>query len=99
MAWRETFEAQLWTHQGPGGWHFITLPEALSARIKALTAGSLAPFGSLRVTASIGKTSWKTSLFADTKANAFLLPVKAEVRKKAGIGTGDQITACVEINL
>lgn len=38
--------------------------------------------GSIRVTASIGETSWQTSVFRDTKSNSCLLPVKANVRSK-----------------
>ena len=42
-------------------------------------------FGSIRVTATIGETSWQTSLFRDSKSNSYLLPIKAKVRGKEGL--------------
>ncbi len=39
-------------------------------------------FGSIRVTVTIGETSWQTSLFRDTMSNSYLLPVKAAIRRK-----------------
>lgn len=56
-------------------------------------------FGSLRVTAKIGKTAWKTSVFADTKAGAFVLPLKADVRGKEKLAAGDEVAVNVEIDL
>jgi len=73
---RYDFTAKLWRSPGAAGWHFVTLPVELSAQIRAMAGGLLNAFGSLRVTARIGPASWKTSLFADTKRGAFLLPVK-----------------------
>jgi hypothetical protein len=71
------------------GWHFVTLPKKESDEIKKNFGAKKRGWGSLRVTATIGKTTWKTSIFPDKKAGAYLLPLKAEVRKKEGIGEGD----------
>ena len=87
----ETFRAKVWTQESTGAWHFVTLPAALSKRIRTLATGSLKPFGSFRVTARTGLTSWQTSLFADQKRNAFVLPVKADIRRKEKIALGDEI--------
>jgi hypothetical protein len=97
---RYDFTATLWRHSAnAGSWHFVTLPEDLSARIRTLAGGLMNAFGSVRVIARIGATSWKTSIFFDTKAGAFLLPVKADVRCKAGVSAGDDVSAGVEIEL
>lgn len=61
-------------------------------------AGLRNPFGSLRVSARIGRTEWKTSLFADTKANAYLLPVKADVRKQERLAAGDLVAVEITVN-
>jgi hypothetical protein len=95
---RYDFSAELWRHTGTAAWHFVTLPKDVSMRIRKLTGGSL-NFGSLRVTARIGKTSWRTSVFYDTKAGSFLLPVKAEVRRKEGVSSGDRMKVGVELEL
>jgi|CXWL01.1.fsa_nt_gi hypothetical protein len=100
MSARFQFSGKLWRHQGDtGAWHFITLPSDVSAQMRALSQGLRNAFGSLRVIATIGKTQWRTSVFADTKAGAFLLPVKAEVRRAEKIGHGDDVKVSVEIDL
>lgn len=96
MSFRYEAEGELWAYPGPASWHFITLPADVARGIRAV-AGRLAPFGSLRVTASIGDVSWKTSLFADRKAGSFLLPIKADVRRRAGLSAGQTIAYAVEI--
>ena len=54
-------------------------------------------WGSIRVTTTIGHTIWKTSIFPDSKAGAYLLPVKADVRKKEKIKDGDAVTVKLKI--
>lgn len=95
--WRQEFEAVLWRAPGKAAWCFLTLPEEMAARVRSLTQGLRSPFGSLRVVARIGSTEWKTSLFADTKANSYLLPVKADVRRQERLAAGDKVRVEVEI--
>ena len=95
----ETFRATVWTQESTGAWHFVTLPAELSHRIRTLTTGLRKPFGSFRVKARTGLTSWETSLFMDQKRNAFLLPVKADVRRKEKIKPGDTIEVSVILEL
>ena len=79
----------LWSGEG-GSWHFITVPEAQSAEIRLESFGSRRGFGSVRIEAAIGEIRWRTSVFPQ-KAGTFLLPVKAEVRRRAGIAAGDEV--------
>ena len=95
MAFDEQFRAKVWTQESTGAWHFVTLPASLSKRIRTLSAGSLKPFGSFHVKARTGLTSWETSLFADKKRDAFVLPVKADVRRKEKIKPGDTIVVAI----
>ncbi|CCE99595.1 hypothetical protein predicted by Glimmer/Critica (plasmid) [Sinorhizobium fredii HH103] len=39
----------------------------------------------------IGKTEWTTSVFPDKASGSFLLPVKAEVRRKEKLAAGQSI--------
>lgn len=80
-----------------GTWYFITLPSDLSDEIDAATIGSQGGWGSVRVTVTIGKTTWKTSLFPDKKAEAFVLPIKALVRKNEGLGDGSVVTVSLTL--
>lgn len=95
---RYDVKAEIWAYAGPGGWHFLTLPVDVSEGIRNV-AGRRRPWGSLRVTAIIGEACWQTSLFPDSKAGTFLLPVKAEVRRKAGVGAGDRVAVVIEIDV
>lgn len=56
-------------------------------------------WGSLPVMATIGKTTWKTSIFPDKKRGAYLLPIKAEVRKKEEIEKDDMVALLLEVRL
>lgn len=98
MSWRQEFKTVLWRAPGAAAWCFLTLPEDASARIRTLTQGLRNPFGSLRVSARIGRTEWKTSLFADTNTNAYLLPIKADVRKRERLTAGDQVSVEIAID-
>jgi hypothetical protein len=91
-----------WTSSsGTGTWHFLTIDgaagEALSgtALMRRLEK-SIGGFGSLKVVARIGDSTFKTSLFP-SKELGWLLPVKATVRKAEGVSEGDVVTVVLEV--
>lgn len=89
--------AQVWLYPSMAGWHFVSLPKKQSAGIKKVFGAMKRGWGSLPVVVTIGKTSWKTSIFPDKKAGAYLLPLKTDIRKKENISKGDTIIFWVEI--
>lgn len=92
-----TMKSKVWFYPGKAGWYFLTLAKEPSESIRK-TFGPLArAWGSLPVTVTIGKSSWETSIFPGKKAGAYLLPLKAEVRKKEQIAEGDKITFSIAI--
>lgn len=93
-----TFAAPLWVHHGEGGWHFLSVPPDVGADIADRTAGSRRGFGSVRVAATVGATSWRTSIFPDAPSGSFLLPVKRTVRKAEGLETGDVVRVELEVD-
>ncbi len=80
-----TFTASSWQHPGAGGWHFVSLPMELSEEIRSDMQSQEEGWGRMKVKAQIGETSWATSIWFDTKQNTYLLPLKAEIRKKEGL--------------
>ena len=93
-----TFRAEVWLYPGAvASWHFITVPKKMSVEVKARFGTSAKGWGSLPVVATVGKTSWKTSIFPDKRSGAYLLPVKAEVRKKEGMRAGDMVNVRLSI--
>ena len=94
---RYELEADVWLYAAEkGSWCFVTLPPEVSDGIRALR-GPRVGWGSLRVAATIGGTTWRTSIFPDSKSGGFLLPLKAEVRRREGIGVGERVAIAVEI--
>jgi hypothetical protein len=90
-------KAKVRLYPGMAGWQFVTIPKKQSKNI-TLTYGAMKQgWGSLPVTVSIGKTKWKTSIFPDKKMGAYLLPLKADVRKKENIKVGNTISITLEI--
>lgn len=93
-----TFDAKLWLYSGPTQWHFITLPVPVADEIKFFIK-SRNGFGSVRVTATIGETKWKTSIFPYKEENSFILPIKKDVRVKENVHLDDQATINLYIPL
>lgn len=94
-----TFKAKVWLYAGPTPWHFVTLPKKLGVEIQIFHAQLKKNFGSIGVKATIGKTSWKTSIFSDKKSGSFVLPLKADVRKKEKIAAGRTVKVVIAVFL
>jgi hypothetical protein len=90
---------EVWRHPGAAGWHFVTLPEEIADPIRARYAGAHRRFGSLPVRATLAATTWTTSVFADTRSSSYLLPIKAEVRRRENVGDGDTVTVALELDV
>jgi len=89
--------SKVWLYDGPEAWHFITLSGEQSSEIACLAAHSRSAWGSIRVIATVGRTSWKTSIFPDKKRGAYLLPLKAAVRTKEKIEPGNTVAVTIEL--
>ena len=92
-----SISGKVWRYPGMGGWHFVYVNKKISQQIKDSARTKKVGFQFIRVKATIGKTSWNTTLFP-TKDGPYLLAVKADVRKKEGIDEGDAIrVSCTRI--
>lgn len=90
-------KAKVWLYPGIAPWHMVTLPKQESGKIKQIFGDMHRGWSSLPVIVTLNQTSWKTSVFFDKKAGAYILPLKAEVRKKEKISAGDAVTFLLEI--
>jgi hypothetical protein len=86
----------IWKGEAAGRWYFLTVPEEQSNEFRAEAFGSPRGFGSVKVEARIDDVTWRTSVFP-LNGGGYLLPVKAEVRKKAGLSAGDEVTVDLKI--
>lgn len=91
------FSSITWQYVGQGGWIFISLPKKLSKEIRETFKSQEAGWGRLTATAKIGNSEWKTAIWFDTKANTYLLPLKAEIRRKEKIVVGKKTNVAIFI--
>ena len=94
---RFDFSAQVWISPGMGGWVFVSLPKELAQEIRQHLGSLEEGWGRMKATAQIGELSWDTAIWFDKKQNTYLLPLKAEIRKKAQVNLGDTISLSILI--
>lgn len=86
-----TFSAELWQHPSPGGWYFVSVPENLASEIRSHLSWQEEGWGRMKAHASLDSLEWETAIWFDRKAGTYLLPIKAEVRKKTKIQVGQSL--------
>src|SRR5215203_1057755 len=91
------FEAVIWQNASPGGWYFITIPKSLSKEIRGYFKVEEQGWGRLKATAKIESIEWETAIWFDTKAGAYLLPLKSEIRKKEKLQAGKKVKIALSI--
>lgn len=95
----------LWRWQSataPAAWFFVTIAGEAADGIRLAAIGGQwldgrRGFGSAKVRATIGGTSWNTSVFPHRESGGWLLPVKAAVRKAEDLAEGDDVTVMVSL--
>lgn len=94
---RFTFTAELWEHEGTASWFFLSLPEDVADEIDERWGQHAGGFGAVRVEVTVGATTWRTSLFPDTKRGTYLLPVKKAVRRAEDLADGSAVAVEVVV--
>jgi hypothetical protein len=91
------FSAEIWKYSSPGGWYFVTLPRKLSKEIRENMQWQEEGWGRLKVIAKIQDNEWTTSIWFDKNINSYLLPLKAEIRKKCNLQNAKKIQVTIWI--
>lgn len=91
------FQSELWEWPGQGAWFFVSLPKKFYDEIKLVSTTPHNGFGSVKVSAKIGHTVWKTSIFPDSKSLSYLLPIKKEVRKSENLLAKDIVSVKIRL--
>lgn len=95
---RYKIKSEVWLYPGStAAWHFASLSRKQSEEIDEKYKNKRRGWNSFPVKVKLGQSVWKTSIFFDKREGAYILPLKAEVRKKEGIYKGDMITFTLEI--
>lgn len=85
-----------WAARVDADWFFVALPEDLSAEVRELQGPVQRGFGAVRVHASVGSSSWRTSIFPGGDGR-YVLPLKRAVREAEGLEDGRPVAARLEI--
>jgi len=90
---------KLWEwHSDKANWYFLTVPQKIADEIRLVDAGpKRVGFGSLKVQATIGGTSWSTSIFPSAEHKTYVLPVKASVRKAEDLVVDKMVNLKLEV--
>ncbi len=83
------FPGELWYWRGPAPYHFIKVPEDVSAELRAMSPVVTYGWGVIPVSVRIGDTDFATSLFP--KDGGYLVPVKDAVRMAEELVLGDAV--------
>jgi Domain of unknown function (DUF1905) len=86
---RLDFDGELIYWRGPSPYHFVVVPEGESVEIHDVAAQVTYGWGVIPVIATIGATSWTTSLFP--KDGGYVVPVRLSVRKDEALELGDGV--------
>lgn len=91
------FSGEMWFWKGPAPWYFITVPDDDCSDLEAASAVVSYGWGMIPVTARIGRTAWKTSLWP--KDGRYIVPVKADVRRVEGLEVGDTVAVRLAVDI
>jgi hypothetical protein len=84
-----------WDARTDAAWFFAALPPELSEDIREIPR-PYRGFGSVRVRASVGTSTWTTSIFPDA-AGYYVLPLKKAVRTKERLEDGGPVAVRLEV--
>ena len=87
----------MWEWRGPAPYHFVSVPEDDSERIRDVASAVSYGWGMIPVEAHIGATGFRTSLWA--KNGVYVLPLKDAVRRAEGIDLGDHVAVRMVVDL
>jgi Domain of unknown function (DUF1905) len=91
------FSGDIWFWRGPSPFHFVTVPDEECGELAAASSLVTYGWGMIPVTARIGETGWKTSLFP--KDGKYIVPLKNAVRDAEGLDVGDRVTVRLAVGV
>ena len=103
LIWIVTGSVLVWRPAGasadqtPAAWFFLPVSGDVADSIRAATRGRTGGFGSVRISATIGATTWQTSMFSSKDIGGYFLPLKAAVRKAERLVEGTPVTVTLSL--
>lgn len=83
-------------------WHFLSIEDEEAAQVKfftdpANTGKKRRGWGSVKVKATIGETTWETSMFPSKDTGGYFLPIKKQVRTAEKLLADNEVTVDLKI--
>ena len=92
-----TFSGEIWFWKGPAPRFFVPVPDEECAELEGAAAFVTDGWGMVPVTARIGNSEWRTSLFP--KDDRYLVPLKAKGRETEALEAGDSVRVRLGVDL
>ncbi|WP_260581242.1 DUF1905 domain-containing protein [Sphingopyxis sp. PET50] len=89
------FDAEIVEWRGPAPFLFAPVPDAEVAAIRYAALSESYGWGVVPVVATIGATTFATSLFP--RGGTYMLPVKVAVQRAEGVGLGDTVRVAMRV--
>jgi hypothetical protein len=87
---RFEFQAEVLYWRGPAPFFFAPMPAGEAAELRRIARFVTYGWGCVPVDATVGGVTFYTALFP--KDETYLLPLKAQVRRKTGVTAGDRVS-------
>lgn len=91
------FDGRVWEWRGPAPYYFVTVPDEGCAAIADAAALVTYGWGMIPVTATLGDTTWTTSLWP--KDDTYVVPLKVAVRRAEAVDVDDTVTVRLQIGV
>ena len=102
---RFTAPLQIWTNESESSSvGFVILPPDAAEEVaghelaRRLELGKRRGFGSVKVTARVGSSTWDTSVFPQKGRESWFMAVKIAVRRAEGIEEGEEVSVDLELH-
>ncbi|GAB6903520.1 DUF1905 domain-containing protein [Kineosporia succinea] len=89
------FEAELIEWRGPAPYYFLPIPPEMVDAVREVAADVTYGWGMVPVEATIGASSWETSLWP--REGGYLLPVRKWVQKAQTMDVGETATVGMRV--
>ena len=91
------FPGEVWFWRGPAPHHFVSVPDELCDGIEQASSLVTYGWGMIPVTVRLGGSEWTTSLWP--KDGGYIVPLRAEVRRREQVDLGDTVTVGLTIDV
>ncbi|XLS29621.1 DUF1905 domain-containing protein [Flavobacteriaceae bacterium M23B6Z8] len=91
------FSGKIWKHNANGGWFFVSLPKDISKEIREHLKWQEEGWGRMKASAHLDGIQWETAIWFDKRLDTYLLPIKADIRKKAVLNLDDKVSVSISI--